>query len=171
MPLTRQQKEERVAQMEKSITEATSVVFVSYTGLNITDSNELRDKLFAQGSRLRVMPKRLLQLITKKTNIEFDPVAQENQIAVIWGKNAVAPAKVTHEFAKKHENIKFLAGILEGKFLSFEEVTSLAKLPSREQLIGQLLSVMIGPLRGFETVLTGAQRNLVYALNAIKDKK
>ena len=48
---------------------------------------------------------------------------------------------------------------------------NLAKLPSRDQLLGQLLSVMVGPVRGLATVLSGAQRSLVQVLAAIQEKK
>jgi large subunit ribosomal protein L10 len=171
MPLTKQQKRERVAEVQDNLTTATSAVFMAYDGLTVDDVEELRDTLFAQGSRLRVVPKRLLRLALQQAELDFDPTAHEGQVAIIWGSDAVAPAKVLHAFAKTHENLRILGGTLEKKMLSLEQVQALAQLPSREQLLGQLVSVLVGPLRGFQYVLTGAQRQLVYALQAVADSR
>lgn len=171
MALTRQQKETTIADVEKNVAEATSVVFVSYDGLKLADVNELRDKLFESGCRMQVIPKRLLAIAMKNQKRSFTPSEHEGQMAVIWGDDAVAPSKVLYEFAKEREEISLLAGVLEDEDISLEQVTSLAQLPSREQLIGQLLSVLAGPSRGFVTVLSGVPRNMVYVLQAIKDQK
>lgn len=171
MSLTRQQKEERVAQVASELKDATSVVFVSHDGLTVDDVEALRDQLFATGSQLQVIPKRLLKLALKSVNLDFDPTTHGGQVAIIWGKDAVAPAKTLHTFAKNHENTKMLAGVLEGAVLSLEQITALAQLPSREQLLGQLVSVLAGPARGFVQVLSGVPKSFLYALKAISDTK
>lgn len=173
MSLTRQQKEEAVKEVEQGMSGATSVVFVAFDGLNVTEVTELRDKLYASGSRMRVIPKRLLKLALKNAGIgEYDPQTAEGQVAVIWGSDVVAPAKTLYEFAKdKAEVIRLVAGVLEGNTLSAEEVTALAQLPTRDQLLGQLVGVLSGPARGLVTVLSGVQRNTVYVLQAIKEQK
>jgi large subunit ribosomal protein L10 len=153
MPLTRTQKETRVAEVTEQLKTATSVVFMAYDGLTVDESEELRDTLFTEKSSLRIIPKRLLRLALQLTGIDFDPVEIEGQIA------------------KTHPTVRLVRGVLEGTLLSLEEVTSLAQLPSRQELLGQLVSVLVGPLRGLQTVLTGAQRDLVYALNAIVKEK
>ncbi len=172
MPLTRQQKEERVATTQKDLEGATSSVVVAYNGLNVSDVGDLRTALHQQGAKLRVLPKRLLRLVMQNMKHDFDPTAVEGQIAVAWGNDPVAPAKVLHDFAKKHQDILWLvAGVMEGTLLTKEQVTALAQLPSRDQLLGQLLNVMTGPARGLVLTLSGVQRNFVYALNAIAEKK
>jgi large subunit ribosomal protein L10 len=171
MPLTREQKEQVVEQVEQDITGAMSAVFVSYNALNITDMGELRDKLFESDCSMRVVPKRLLRLAAKQAKVEFDPTAHEGQIAVIWGADPVAPAKVLYDFAKKRDNVQLLAGVLEGGTLTFEQVTSLAKLPSREELLGKLVGTLAGVPRGLVGVLAGVPRAAVYALQAIAEQK
>jgi large subunit ribosomal protein L10 len=83
----------------------------------------------------------------------------------------VTPAQILHTFAKKNEHIKLSAGVLEGNVLQSQEVVALAKLPSKQQLLGMLVGVLAGPIRGFASVLNGVQCNTVYVLTAIKDKK
>ena len=171
MALTRQQKEQNVSEVAEHIQGATSVVFMAYDGLTVDEAEELRDTLFGEKSALRVVPKRLLKLALQKAKISFDPTELEGQVAIVWGADAVAPAKVLHTFSKTHESVRLVGGVLEGAVLSLEEVQALAQLPSREELLTQLVWVLTGPLRGFETVLTGAQRNLVYALSALAEQK
>ncbi|MEX1111833.1 MAG: 50S ribosomal protein L10 [Candidatus Andersenbacteria bacterium] len=171
MSLTRQQKEEAVQLVEQDITGATAVVFMSYNGLALADVNELRNKLYEAGCSMRVVPKRLLRIATQQANLEFDPTVHDGQIAVIWGSDAVAPAKVLAEFAKGRETVQLRAGVLEGSDISFEQVQALANLPTREQLLGQLVGTLAAPVTGLARVLSGVQRQTVYVLQAIADQK
>lgn len=158
--------------MSSALPEAVSAAFVAFDGLNVTDVTQLRDDLYKVGAKMRVLPKRLLKIALKNTKIDFDPTAHEGQVAVVWGTDAVSPAKIMYEFAKKKEGVlRLLAGVLEGETLSLEEITSLAQLPSREQLLGQLLGVLAGPARGFVQVLSGVPRSLVYVLQAVKENR
>lgn len=172
MALTRQQKEQAVQEVSEALPQAASVVFVGFDGLTVTDVNDLRSKLYDVGARMRVMPKRLLKIALKNAKLEYDPSTHDGQMAVVWGTDTVTPAKIMYDFAKQKKDVlRLLAGVLEGKTLSLEEVTSLAQLPSREQLLAQLVGVLAGPARGFVQVLSGVPRSLVYVLQAVKDKQ
>ncbi|MEK7557419.1 MAG: 50S ribosomal protein L10 [Patescibacteria group bacterium] len=172
MALTRQQKEQAVQEVSEALPAATSVVFVGFSGLTVTDVTELRDKLYAAGGRMRVMPKRLLKIALKNAKLDYDPATYDGQMAVVWGTDAVTPAKIMYEFAKKKADaLRLLAGVLEGNTLSLEEITSLAQLPSREQLLAQLVGVLASPARGLVQVLSGIPRSLVYVLHAVKENK
>lgn len=171
MPLTRKQKEEKLNQITQDIEESSSAIFVSYTGLNVDDMEELRDQLFAKGAKLRVVPKRLLSLAMTKLKLAFNPIEQAGQIAVAWGNDIVAPAKTLHEFSQGHDTVQLIAGIMEGELIDAAQATRLAQLPGQDELRGQLVGVLSGPARGLVTVLTGAQRNLVWALQAIAEQK
>ncbi|MEX1997481.1 MAG: 50S ribosomal protein L10 [Candidatus Andersenbacteria bacterium] len=171
MALTRPQKEAKVAQAEQDLSDAAAVVFVTYNALTVNDLEELRDKLHAENAAVRVLPKRLLRLVLQKTGVEFDPLVHAGQIAVVWGSDAVTPAKVLHTFAKNHPQVELVAGTLEGKLLALSEVKALALLPSHSELLAQLVSTLVNPLRGFQTILRGAQRQAVYVLSAIAEQK
>ena len=171
MPLTRQQKETRVSEVGDAVKASVGTVFLAYDALNVADVNELRDKLFETGCSMRVVPKRLLKIALAEKQFGFDPMAHEGQMAIITGNDPVSPAKVLFEFVKGKENLRLVAGILEGKEITTQEVTALAKLPSKEQLLGQLVGVLAGPMRGMAQVLSGVPRATVYVLTAIKDQK
>jgi len=172
MALTRQQKEKSVSEVQEAVVSATAVVFAAYDGLTVAEVSELRGNLAETGGGMRVIPKRLLKIALSNIKLDFDPTEHEGQLAVIWGDDTVAPAKTLNTFAKGHEGkIRFLAGTLEGNLLSIEEVTKLAHLPTRQELLSQLLSVLAGPTRGLVTVLSGAQRSMVQVLAAIRDQR
>lgn len=172
MPLTRIQKEQAVKEINEALPAATSVVFVGFSGLTVTDVNELRSKLYASGGRMRIMSKRLLALALKNSKIDYDPATHDGQMAVVWGSDIVAPAKIMYDFAQQKKDVlRLLAGVLEGNTLSLEEVTSLAQLPGREQLLAQLVGVLASPMRGLVSVMSGVPRSFVYVLQSIKDQK
>jgi large subunit ribosomal protein L10 len=171
MPLTRQQKEQRVAQTQESIAGAVSVVFMTYDGLTVDAMEDLRDKLHAEGAALKVLPKRLLKIVLQQAKLDFDPTTTTGQLAIVWGPDPVMPAKVLHTFAKEHETVHLVAGTLEGKLLGLEDVRALALLPTRHELLGKLVGTLVNPIRGFATVLNGVQRQTVYVLQAIADQK
>lgn len=172
MSLTRQQKEDRVNTTTSDLKGAVSCVFMAYDGLNVTDMEDLRGQLHAQGARLRVLPKRLLRLVMQNIALDFDPTQVTGQIAVAWGNDPVAPAKILHEFSKTRATImRLVAGVMDGALLEQPQVIALAQLPSLDQLREQLLSVLAGPARGLVVTLSGVQRKFVYALKAVADKK
>lgn len=153
------------------LSDATSVVCMTYEGLSVTDMTELRVKLFDVGARLRVMPKRLLKIASEQTQTGFEPLTYQGQVAIAWGDDTVAPAKVLYEFAKKHENVQLVAGLMDHALLTAAQVVALAQLPSREQLLAQLVGTIAAPVRDFQSVLTGVPRSLVYALQAVAEQK
>jgi large subunit ribosomal protein L10 len=75
------------------------------------------------------------------------------------------------EFAKKNAQLEIVAGVLEGKMLSVEQINALAELPSREVLLGKLLSVLVGAQTSLVNVLSAVPRGLVQVLEAYRVKK
>ena len=171
MALTREQKEQTVADATAALTSAMSYVFVAYDALTVPDVEELRGKMAEAGVSLRVLPKRLLRLVLQQVKLDFDPTAHEGQMAVAWSDDLVAPAKVLAAFVKTHENVRMVAGAMEGTFLSMEEVKAVALLPSREELLARLVGSLAAPMTGLARVLSGVQRSAVYVLVAIREQK
>ena len=180
MALTREQKETRVKETAETLSSAVSVVFVTYDALQLADMNALRDQLFEAGVSMRVIPKRLAKIALENAELNFDPTAQEGQLALVWGDDVVSPAKVLAGFAKDHEQLQLVGGVMdpssakasEGKVeLTAEQVVQLSTMPSKEELLAKLVGTLAGPISGFQSVLSGVPRNAVYVLSAIKDQK
>jgi len=169
MPKTREQKKKELEVINQKLDESKSVVFSNFFGLKVKDVEEFRKNCRKNDLNCVVAKKTILTRALKDKGIEAQGL--EGEIIAVFGKDEVAPAKVSAEFAKAHEQLKIVAGLLEGKIEDAAMVKALAKLPSKEQLLAKMLGSLNAPLSGFVNVLVGNTRNLVYVLNAIKDKK
>ncbi|NCN25761.1 50S ribosomal protein L10 [Candidatus Falkowbacteria bacterium CG10_big_fil_rev_8_21_14_0_10_37_14] len=175
MAKTKAQKAGMLADLERKIAESKSMVFARFSGLSATESRELNKKLKAEASECYVAKKTLLNKALKAQGIEgFSAKDNEDQAAAIFGYgDEVAPAKLTREFIKGLEGKKmsFTGGVLEGHLISKEQVEALAQLPSKQQLLGQLVGTLNAPVSGFVNVLAGNLRGLVRVLSAVAEQK
>ncbi|MDP2632089.1 MAG: 50S ribosomal protein L10 [Candidatus Uhrbacteria bacterium] len=174
MPKTRQEKEDIVGVVAEKFRNMKAAAFTSVSGLTMPQSDELRQKASEQNVEVFVTKKTLLGLAAKEAGLEgIDPAGFDGSIltAVSYG-DEVSAAKLLKEFDKAHKDIlTFVAGVLEGKGLTAEEVTALAALPSKQQLLGMLVGTLNAPVSGFVNVLAGNLRGLVTVLDAIKEQK
>ena len=169
MALTKEQKQNIIKDLKESIDKQKSMVFVSVKGLKAVDLLELRNKLKESNCRLLVAKKTLIDIAFKDSKVEVDTKELDGQVALVFGfKDEVLPAKTSYEFSKKNENLKILGGFLEDKFREVNEIITLAKIPSREELLAKVVGSISAPISGFTNVLHGNLRNLVYVLKEIK---
>ncbi|MFA6427067.1 MAG: 50S ribosomal protein L10 [Candidatus Magasanikbacteria bacterium] len=172
MAKTRQQKEQSLEQLSAALQKSKSAVFANFQGLKVKDSEELRKICRNQNITYTAIKKTLLQRILTDLKLDVDTGTFSGGVAVVLGiEDEVAPAKLLADFAKKHESVTFFGGILEGRFLAAQEVISLSKVPTKQELLGRLVGSINAPVSGFVNVLAGNLRNLVGVLNNIKESK
>ncbi|NQV89807.1 50S ribosomal protein L10 [Candidatus Uhrbacteria bacterium] len=172
MPKTRVQKSEIVDGLAEKLTSMKSVVFTSVAGYTMEDANTLREKGRSVGVELLIAKKSLLVRALEKNGFPITRDDLEGSILTTFGfDDEVAAAKLMAEFSKGRDTISIVGGILEGQFVSKEAIQQLATLPSREQLLGQLVGTLNAPISGFVNVLAGNLRKFVYVLSAIKEAK
>lgn len=169
--LTRQQKEEIVANLTDEITAAPACVLVDFKGYGANDMVALKKEMRAEDVKFQVIKKKLLAIALKNSKVDADMKDFNGQIAIAISGDEVSAAKIVHKATKENENIKIVGGLLGTEVLSIEEVIALAKLPSTDELRGQLVGQMLAPLTGFVNVLSGNTRGLVNVLTAVKDAK
>lgn len=166
------QKKQVVEEIKNKIDDAQSVILVDYRGLNVEEVTELRKKYSEAGVDYKVYKNTMMRFAFKDAGLEDFGEYLKGPNAVAFGyEDPVAPAKVSNEFAKDHEKLEIKAGIVDGNIINLDRIKALADLPSKEVLIGQVLGGLNGPISGFANVLQGTMRNLVYALNAVKEKQ
>lgn len=172
MPKTRIQKENEVKKMAEGFSQAKAVVLTSCDGLKVSASNELRNLLRAQGVQFVAGKKTLIKRAAAEFAPEISPEIDSAQggLAMAFGSDEVAPAKILVDFAKGKE-MKIYGGLLEGKFITAAKVKELAGLPSKLELIALTVRTIKAPLNGFANVLAGNLRGLVNVLNAVKESK
>lgn len=153
MPKSRSQKNEEVAALASALKEAKSVAFSDFQGMTVSNITTLRKKMFSEGVRYVVAKKTLLSVAAKEAGFNVDFKAFPGMIgAAIGTQDEMAPAKLTGD-AGKDQPIKLVGGIFDGQIVDAEYVNKLSKLPSRSQLLGQLLSVLNGPAGAFVRLL------------------
>nr|WP_244985928.1 50S ribosomal protein L10 [Anaerosalibacter bizertensis] len=161
-----------VEEIKEKVDKAQSVVLVDYRGLKVDELNELRSKCREAGVDYKVYKNTLMRFAFKESGFEGFNEFLAGPNAVAFGyDDPVQAAKIIHEFSKDHDNLEIKAGIVDGNIIDINEIKELANLPSREVLIAQTLGGLNGPISGFVNVLQGNLRNLVYALNAIKENQ
>lgn len=153
---------EQVKILKEKIERAKSIVLVDYQGIKVKDDTELRKQMRENGAEYVVAKNRLFKIALKEAGIDanFDEILEGNTSFAFGYADPVAPAKVAYEFGKGKEIFNIKAGLLEGQRVSAAQVEGLAKLPSRDVLLSQVLYGMLGPIT-----------KLAYAFNALAEKK
>lgn len=172
MAKTRQQKEQAIDDLASQIKTAKSAVFANFQGLKVVESEELRGICRKAGITYTASKKTLVGRALSEAGYNIDTHTFQGGVASIFGnEDEVAPAQIVANFAKTHEVVTIFGGILEGKFIDAVKVNELSKLPSKHQLLGQLVGTLNAPISGFVNVLAGNLRGLVNVLNAVKESK
>jgi large subunit ribosomal protein L10 len=145
-----QAKQESVDVVTAKLRESATTVVVDYRGLNVSQATELRKQLREAGVEFQVLKNTLLRRATAAAELtELDSVLTGPTAIAFSGEDAVAPAKILNDFAKKNDALKLKGAVVEGRVIGVEEVKALAELPSREGLLSMLLSVLQAPMRNF----------------------
>lgn len=172
MPKSRAQKEAILAQTSDRLSRSKSVVFVNIEGVKVGELEGIRDALFTDGLQLQVAKNNVFKLALKEAGYEVPAEVLDQPLGVVFSyDDAVASAKLTAPFVKEVAALEIVGGIMDGAFLSVAQVNALAKLPSREQLLGQLVGTLAAPLSGMVNVLSGNIRGLVTVMGQIRDAK
>jgi large subunit ribosomal protein L10 len=171
MAITRDKKQALVAQMSEVFTSARAVAFAHYDGLSVAEVQQLRRAATEAGVTIVVIKNRLVRVAmgSVKEFKDTDTAALTGQLLYAYsGDDEVAPAQVLHTFAKTHPALK-LAGAFsaEGMALSAADVTSLAGLPSKNQLIGEVVAQLLSPVHDVTNALSG---NLHALLDGVEAK-
>lgn len=173
MPKSKQEKHSEVEALSKGLAAAKAVVFANFQGLTVAQSEDLRKKARALGVDVFAAKKTLVRRALETAGIKDIATDKfEGGVATFLAmQDEVSAAKVVNDFAKTNEIVKIFGGVLEQKFIDPSGVKSLAALPSKQQLLGQLVGTLNAPVSGFVNVLAGNLRNLVNVLNNIQKAK
>jgi large subunit ribosomal protein L10 len=170
--MARPDKIEKVESLKEVFGSARSVVLNDFTGLNVAKLSELRKLCRENGIEYRVVKNTLAKRGVEGTPAEELESQFEGPTALAIGRDSEnVSARIIAKFAEEHEAPKFKAGIVEGNVVDATGLLALSKLPSKEELLSTLLASMKSPGNNLASVLQGTLRNLLYALNAIIEKK
>ncbi len=168
MPNTK--KVEQLKDIKLALRSSTAVYFLDYQGLNVADISALRRKLKESKAVFKVAKNTLLRIALDEIGMVPIEVLRGPTGVMLTAEDPVIPLKVLMEFAKDKEAIKPKGGFLEGKFYDAVKMKELAMLPSKNELLAQILGSLQAPVQGLLWALQGPMANLVFTLQAIAEK-
>jgi large subunit ribosomal protein L10 len=171
MESKKEEKKKIIEDLEEKISKQKLVVFFDFTGIKSKDLFELRRELKKSGNELKIAKKNLAQIAFKNSGFEIDFKKIKAQLALVFGfSDEVLPAKIVYKFSQKIPSLKILGGIFQKEIIGPERILDLAKLPTREELLRNLLNSISAPISNFVTVLRSIPQSLVFVLSQIQLK-
>ncbi len=166
------EKKELVKELNTRLSKTAIAVLVDYKGLDVAAMTRLRADLRSEGVKFKVVKNTLLSMASKGTDSALlnDYFTGPNAV-VTCEDDPVSPARILVKFAEDNDKLEIKAGAMNGKTLTPDEIKALAKLPSREILLSQLLSTINGVPTAMVRVLAEVPRSFLNVLNAIEDQK
>ena len=171
MALTKQQKDNVVKEVADLLSSSKMTVVATYNGTTVKAMQQLRRDARGNGTKVRVVKNRLVvkalgQIDSLK---DVDVSSLSGQLLYAFnGEDEVAPASALNTFAKQNPSIEFVGAITaEGKFIPADEVKALANLPSKNELIAQVVATLASPLND---VVSGLSGNLHGLLDGVEAK-
>ncbi len=165
-------KEEKVAQIAKELKETSAVWIVDYRGLTVKESEALRNAIRETGATVKVLKNTLTKRALSEAGFPtLDEVLTGPSLFVFASGDPVPSMKALKEYGESNDKLVFKGGIMDGREVDAEQMKAIADLPSRDQLLAQLLSVMQGPAQGLVRVLNGPAEQFARVVKAIADQK
>ncbi len=161
MALKKAKKAELIDSYTDALKGSKSAVYVKFKGLPVKDTSELRSSLFGEKLHYTVVKKTLWTRATQAAGIKGEAPHIGEELAVVWGDDLLAPARVAHEFSKTHkDSFGILGGIFDGEFKDAQAMLAIATIPPREVLLSQLAYLLKSPMQ-----------RLAIGLNAVSPAK
>lgn len=170
-------KEKMVQDYARSFTGSGALFVTSFQKLPSTELEGLRRKIkTVAASDFMVVKNAVAKKALKAEGApavmaEMDRYFAGSCGVAVTNADPVAIAKILVDFAKSHETMKIQGGYVEGRTVTIDAIKGLSQLPPKDVLIAMVLRGMKSPLYGLAGVLTGVLRSVLYALNAVKEKK
>lgn len=172
MALLKENKVEIVKKLNEVASSAVSVVGVDFSGVSVNEVTALRAEARNQGLYLQVVRNTLTKRAISGTNFECISDSLKGPILLAFSTNEPsAPARLFKEFAKKNKNIEVKILALSGQLCNVSDIDKIASLPTKEEAISQLMSVMQAPVVKLARTLKETYTGLARVMSAVAEKK
>lgn len=171
MSLNLEEKKAIVAEVSTQITNAQAIIIAEYRGLEVGQLTQLRAKTRESGIYFRVIKNSLVRRAVADTPYAELAKHMVGPLAYGIGADPVAAAKVLHEFSKGNDKFVIKVGAIGEQVISRDEITALAALPSRDELLSKLLGTMQAPIAKFVQTLNEVPTRFVRGLAMVRDSK
>ena len=169
MALSRDKKNQLVAELSAALKDAKMTAFAEYKGLTVADLQQLRKEAREAGVQIKVVKNRLVRVAMQEVEAlkESDTSVLKGQLVyAISSKDEIAAAQVLGKFAKTHPEMKLVGAFADnGDVMDTATVTTLSELPSKDQLIGQIVDTLLSPINAIAGGLTNEDLEFRKATN------
>jgi large subunit ribosomal protein L10 len=172
MAITRNKKEQVLEELESQLDGAKAVVFADYRGTTVLKIDQLRRSLRKENVSTKVAKITLIKRALEKHGVDVSGMDFKAPVAIAVSKeDEVAPARILAAFVKENKNARILMGVMNNKVISAAEVSALAALPSKQELLAQVAGVLAGSTSGLASAMSGSLRSLAYAMSSLQESK
>lgn len=170
--LTLEDKKAVVAEVAQHAEGAQSVVAAEYSGLSVGQMTELRANARQAGVYLRVVKNTLARRAVDGTEFACIQESLVGPLVLAFSpEEPAAAARVINDFAKSNDKLIVKIVALRGELLAPSDVATLAKMPTKDEAISQLMAVMKAPVQKLAATLAEPGNKLARTLAAVRDKK
>ena len=172
MALTKSEKERIVSEVKEVASKASSLVISDARGMKVSELSEVRKNATQAGIHIQIIKNSLAKLAFEGTDFGCSDEALVGPSLFAFSfEEPGAAAKLLKTYAKNFDNLEVKALVVEGQLLDGAQIDILAKLPSREEALGLVASVLQAPVGKFTTLLNEVPSKLARVLTAVNDKK
>tara|TARA_R110001592_G_scaffold14535_3_gene64752 strand:+ start:508 stop:1038 length:531 start_codon:yes stop_codon:yes gene_type:complete len=160
-----------IAEMKARIESSEIAIATKYVGISVEQVTELRKQLREAGVEYKVYKNTLARRALKELDVEAAADFMEGPTAWAFSADPVAPAKILKAFSKKAKTIAMVGGVLGGKPVNADQLTTLASLPSHEQLLSQIAGTIAAPIQKLMGTINAVPSNLANVIDQVQKMK
>ena len=147
-------KKEEVTKLAEQMKDAKLILLTDYRGINVEDVTNLRTSLRNTNSEYKVIKNNITRRALAECNYEgLDELLEGPTAVIMTNEDYLEPTKIIYNFTKKNDYYKIKGGIIEGNVMTAEEIITLAKLPSRQELLSMLAGGLLANISKFAVAL------------------
>ena len=173
MAISKAKKDTLVADLTNLLNDSKLTAYARYQGLTVAELQELRKAAREAGVKIKVVKNRLVRVAMKDIGVyqDTDTTGLVGQLVyAISDSDEVAPAKILAEFAKTHPALELAGGFNDtGKALDQAEINTLAKMPSKNELIAQVIAQLLSPINDTSSTTNNGLSGIISGLEAAKN--
>ena len=169
MLMKKQEKSFFIDNLAEELKDATGVVLVNYSGMDVKSQQKLKKSLKEASAKMVVVKNTLLKIAGEKAGIDksflVDEVLEGQNALVISTKDPISSISILGKFSRENESPKLRFGIVDGSFQDTKTLEILSTLPGKDVLMGQVLGSLLSSLYGLTSTLNANLQNLVSILD------
>ena len=165
--MDRKRKEQVVSELKEVFETSGIIVAANYSGITVAEMSDLRNKMREQNASVRVAKNRLARIAIDGSPAEGMKDLLVDQIVLLYSEDPVTAAKISVDFSKKNESLRIVGGAMGSKALDSNGIMEVSKMPTREEILSTISSILTSPGSSLTSQLGGPASNISNVLAGI----